>query len=51
MSASSGSSASIPTFQSISAIAFAAGFSDLSHFNRAFRQHFGETPTEARRVN
>jgi AraC-like DNA-binding protein len=37
--------------RTISAIAFAAGFSDLSHFNRAFRQHFGETPTDARRVS
>ena len=37
--------------RTISAIAFAAGFSDLSHFNRAFRQHFGKTPTDARRVN
>ena len=37
--------------RTISAIAFAAGFSDLSHFNRAFRRHFGKTPTDARRVN
>jgi AraC-like DNA-binding protein len=37
--------------RTISAIAFAAGFSDLSHFNRAFRQHFGKTPTDTRRVN
>jgi AraC-like DNA-binding protein len=37
--------------RTISAIAFAAGFNDLSHFNRAFRQHFGKTPTDARRVN
>jgi AraC-like DNA-binding protein len=36
--------------RTISAIAFAAGFSDLSHFNRAFRRHFGKTPTDARRA-
>jgi AraC-like DNA-binding protein len=35
----------------ISAIAFAAGFCDLSHFNRTFRQHFGKTPTDVRRGN
>ena len=35
----------------ISAIAFAAGFSDLSHFNRTFRKHFGKTPTDVRRGN
>jgi AraC-like DNA-binding protein len=35
--------------RTISAIAFAAGFSDLSHFNRTFRQHFGKTPTDVRR--
>lgn len=32
----------------ISQIATDAGFSDLSHFNRSFRQRFGATPTEAR---
>ncbi len=37
--------------RTISAIAFAAGFCDLSHFNRTFRQHFGKTPTDARRRN
>jgi AraC-like DNA-binding protein len=31
---------------SISAIAFDAGFNDLSHFNRAFRRRFGSTPFE-----
>jgi AraC-like DNA-binding protein len=36
--------------RSISAIAFAAGFSDLSHFNRTFRRHFGKTPSDARRA-
>jgi AraC-like DNA-binding protein len=34
---------------SIIAIAFDAGFSDLSHFNRSFRRRFGHTPSEARR--
>jgi AraC-like DNA-binding protein len=38
----------------ISAIAFDAGFADLSYFNRAFRQFYGSTPSgirEARVVN
>jgi AraC-like DNA-binding protein len=30
-------------------IAFEAGFSDLSYFNRAFRRRFGSTPSELRR--
>jgi len=34
--------------RTITAIAFAAGFSDLSHFNREFRRRFGMTPSEAR---
>ena len=34
--------------RTISAIAFAIGFSDLSHFNRTFRRRFGRTPTEVR---
>jgi transcriptional regulator GlxA family with amidase domain len=29
-------------------IALDAGFSDISNFNRAFRQRHGRTPTEAR---
>jgi AraC-like DNA-binding protein len=33
----------------VSAIAFAAGFGDLSHFNRSFRRRFGASPTEVRR--
>ena len=39
-----------PRFASrtITAIAFAAGFSDLSHFNRAFRRAFGMTPSDVR---
>jgi len=32
----------------ISAIAYAAGFNDLSHFNRAFRRRFGATPSDVR---
>ncbi|MGO9769861.1 MAG: AraC family transcriptional regulator [Roseiarcus sp.] len=32
----------------ISEIAFEAGFSDLSHFNRRFRARFGDTPSAAR---
>jgi AraC-like DNA-binding protein len=34
---------------SITAIAFAAGFGDLSYFNRTFRRRFGITPSEVRR--
>jgi AraC-like DNA-binding protein len=34
--------------RSISAIAFEAGFSDLSYFNRTFRREFGGTPSDAR---
>ena len=33
----------------ISAIAFDAGFGDLSYFNRTFRAAFGETPSDFRR--
>ncbi len=32
----------------IAAIAYRAGFGDLSHFNRNFRRRFGQTPTELR---
>ncbi len=32
----------------ISAIAFAAGFNDLSYFNRAFRRRFGMAPSDVR---
>lgn len=34
--------------RSIAAIAFDARFSDLSHFNRAFRRRYDATPTEVR---
>lgn len=34
--------------RSVSAVAFATGFADLSHFNRTFRRQFGCTPTELR---
>lgn len=33
---------------SISAIAFEAGFGDLSHFNRSFRRRYGASPSEVR---
>ena len=32
----------------IADIAFEVGFADLSHFNRAFRRHFGDTPSGVR---
>jgi len=32
----------------ISAIAFEAGFGDLSYFNRAFRRRYGLRPSELR---
>jgi len=34
--------------RTISAIAFDAGFGDLSHFNKAFRRRFGATPSDIR---
>jgi AraC-like DNA-binding protein len=34
--------------QTISALAFAAGFGDLSTFNHAFRRFFGATPSDVR---
>jgi AraC-like DNA-binding protein len=34
--------------RSISAIAYDAGFGDLSHFNHAFRRRYGATPSEIR---
>lgn len=35
---------------SIMEVALAAGFTDLSHFNRRFKQRFGMTPREMRRA-
>ncbi|WP_170234954.1 helix-turn-helix domain-containing protein [Croceicoccus sediminis] len=35
--------------ESVSAVAFACGFSDCSHFARAFRQRFGVRPSELRK--
>jgi AraC-like DNA-binding protein len=32
----------------IADIALEVGFADLSHFNRAFRRHFGDTPSGVR---
>lgn len=32
----------------ISAIAYRAGFGDLSHFNHVFRRRYGATPSEVR---
>jgi len=34
--------------ETISAIAFACGFGDLSYFNRVFRRQYGATPTAVR---
>jgi AraC-like DNA-binding protein len=34
--------------RTISAIAFDAGFGDLSYFNRAFRRAYGATPSDIR---
>jgi AraC-like DNA-binding protein len=34
--------------QTIGALAFAAGFGDLSSFNHAFRHHYGTTPSDVR---
>jgi AraC-like DNA-binding protein len=36
------------SMQPITAIAFEAGFSDISHFNRAFKIRFHETPSDVR---
>jgi AraC-like DNA-binding protein len=35
--------------RTVSAIAFQVGFGNLSYFNRAFRNRFGITPSDARR--
>jgi AraC-like DNA-binding protein len=34
--------------QSINSIAFAVGFSNISYFNRTFRRHYNETPSDVR---
>ena len=34
--------------RTITTIAYEAGFGDLSHFNRAFRRRYGETPSDVR---
>jgi AraC-like DNA-binding protein len=36
--------------ETISAIAFACGFGDLSYFNRVFRRQYGATPTDVRKA-
>jgi AraC-like DNA-binding protein len=36
--------------QTISALAFGAGFGDLSYFNRTFRCRYGATPSDVRRA-
>jgi AraC-like DNA-binding protein len=38
----------VQQIRSVSTIAFAAGFGDLSHFNRAFRRRYGATPSDVR---
>ena len=35
----------------IAQLAHACGFNDISYFNRAFRRHFGATPTDVREQN
>ena len=32
----------------ISEIAYDCGFENITHFNRAFKKHFGKTPTQLR---
>jgi AraC-like DNA-binding protein len=36
--------------RSVTSIAFAVGFGDLSYFNRAFRKRFGVTPSDVRAI-
>jgi AraC-like DNA-binding protein len=36
------------TQQTVSTIAYACGFGDLSHFNHAFRRRYGATPSDVR---
>ncbi len=35
----------------IAAIAYLCGFNDVPHFNRAFRQRFGQTPSDVRGIS
>jgi len=35
--------------RTISAVAFACGFGDLSYFNRSFRRRYGMPPSDARK--
>lgn len=37
--------------RSITSIALDCGFSDVSYFNRAYRRHYGMTPSDTRRVS
>jgi AraC-like DNA-binding protein len=37
-----------PDGTTASAVALAAGFGDLSHFNRSFRRRYGATPSDVR---
>ena len=37
--------------RTLTAIAFAAGFNDLSHFQRRFRRRYGATPSDLRRAH
>jgi AraC-like DNA-binding protein len=34
--------------EKVASVAYDVGFNDLSHFNRAFRRRYGETPSEVR---
>jgi AraC-like DNA-binding protein len=38
-------------YRRIADVALEVGFADLSHFNRAFRRHFGDTPSGVRANN
>lgn len=36
--------------RSITELAFAAGFNDLSHFSRSYKAHYGRAPSDTRRM-
>jgi AraC-like DNA-binding protein len=36
--------------RSVSDLALANGFGDVSYFNRAFRRYYGKSPSEVRRA-